>query len=65
MPFVLSELIEHLKRWDETYLLERLNITSEQLVDRFTDLIEDKFESLEEEALEEFNEDDGTQDQDC
>jgi len=36
-----NQLIEHLKNTEETLLLELLNITSEELVDRFLDKIED------------------------
>lgn len=38
----LEEVKEKLKQLDETILLELLNISSEQLVDRFEDLIEDR-----------------------
>lgn len=47
MSLTLVELKERLKRLDETILCEVLDITSEELVDRFEDLIEDKFEELE------------------
>lgn len=52
MPLVLSELLEKLKREDEVFLLELLGITSEDIIERFADLIEDRMEQLEE-ALEE------------
>ena len=39
----LSDVIEWLKRVDEISLLEILEISSEDLVDRFTDKIEDKY----------------------
>ena len=46
MVMLLHELIEKLKTVDEVTLLEILNIDSEMLADRFSDLIEenqDKF----------------------
>jgi len=46
MSITLVELEEKLKDIDEITLLETLNITSEELVDRFEDRIEDSFESL-------------------
>jgi len=59
MPLILNELLSHLERWDEVYLLERLGITSEMLVERFSDLIEERFDSLEGEVLEDDLYDDG------
>jgi hypothetical protein len=47
MSMTLVELKDKLKRLDETILCEILDITSEELVDRFEDLIEDHFEELE------------------
>ncbi len=41
-----EETCERLKRLDEITLLEVLNISSEEIVDRFRDLIEDKIEEL-------------------
>lgn len=55
MSLVLSELLEKLKDIDEITLMERLEISSEDLVEQFTDRIEDKFDSL----SEEFNTDNG------
>lgn len=49
MALTLVELAEKLKREDEVSLLELLEIDSEDLVSRFIDIIEDKFDSLEEE----------------
>lgn len=46
MPTTYYELLEKLKRWPEIDLLERLDISSEELVDRFSDIIELKFEVL-------------------
>lgn len=52
MTLILSELSEKLKGLDEITLMETLEISSEDLVERFTDKIEEKYESL----SEEFNE---------
>lgn len=49
MPLTIPEIMEHLKRYDEVFLLEKLNIDSEMLVERFADLIENEYELLEEE----------------
>lgn len=46
MTMTLEELKERLKREPELTLLEVLNISSEELVDRFADVIEDKQEQL-------------------
>lgn len=42
----LRELIEKLKREEETFLMELLDIHSDELVERFTDKIEDKYDEL-------------------
>lgn len=47
MSLTLVELKERLKKLDETILCEVLDISSEELVDRFEDLIEENFEELE------------------
>ena len=39
--------MERMSKLDEITLLEVLNISSEELVDRFADKIEDKFDELE------------------
>lgn len=44
----LTELFEKLKQLDEVTLLEVLEIDAEMLVDRFQDLIEDRYEELRE-----------------
>ena len=49
MALLLHELMGRLKREDEVSLLEILNIDTEMLVERFADLVEDKFETLSEE----------------
>jgi hypothetical protein len=43
----LEEIKDKLKQLDEVTLLETLEITSENLIDRFTDLIEQKQDTLE------------------
>ena len=48
----LADVIDWLKRVDEISLLEILNISSEDLVDRFTDKIEDKYDDLREDIEE-------------
>lgn len=53
----LVDVIEWLKRVDEISLLEILEISSEDLVDRFTDKIEDKYEELREDIEEDTEED--------
>ena len=45
-PLTLVELRERLKSLDEVSLLELLNISSEDLVKAFPDLIEENFEYL-------------------
>lgn len=50
MAMTLVELNEKLVRMEETYLMELLGISSEDLVERFQDLIEQDFDALEEEA---------------
>jgi ribosome assembly protein YihI (activator of Der GTPase) len=46
MALTILDLFEKLKRLDEISLLEILNITSEELVDRFEDRIEAMFDQL-------------------
>ena len=45
----LHDICERLEKIDEVSLLEVLEINSEELVERFVDKIETKFESLQEE----------------
>ena len=45
--FTLEEIKDKLKLLDEVTLLETLEITSEDLVDRFPDLIEKQQDTLE------------------
>lgn len=49
MTTTLEELKHHLSRESEIDLLELLSITSEQIVERFTDEIENRFTVLESE----------------
>jgi len=48
MSLTLIDICERLKQMDEVELLEILKVTSEQLVDRCQDLVEDNFDSLQE-----------------
>ena len=52
MAMTLGELSEALKQWDETTLLELLEISPEDIVERFQDKIEDRFNYLENEVRE-------------
>ena len=45
----ITELKEVLIDYDPTALVDKLDITSEEIVDRFDDKIEDKFDELVEE----------------
>lgn len=45
-PVTLEELIEKLQRIDEVSLLEMLNIDSYDIIERFRDVIEDKYNKL-------------------
>ena len=49
MPLVLSELLERLSRLDEVILLDLLEINSEDILERFSDKINDKLSLLVEE----------------
>lgn len=42
----LSDLLHKLKQIDEVSLLEVLDISSEDIVNRFTDIIEEKYDEL-------------------
>lgn len=46
MSLTLPDLYDKLKQVDEITLLERLEIYSDEIVDRFTDKIEEKYEQL-------------------
>ena len=57
MTLTFLELKERLARWDEIDLIERLGITSADIVDKFEDLIDEKFDILmHDEDDDEFNE---------
>lgn len=43
----LHDLAEKLKKVEEVTLMETLEISSEEIVDRFLDRVEEKFETLE------------------
>jgi hypothetical protein len=47
MTMTLLEIQERLKDFDETTILEVLEISSEDLIDRFVDIIEEKADKLE------------------
>lgn len=55
MSLTLLEVAERLKKLDEITLMEVLSISSEDLVDRFLDIIENKFEQLEPELEDEID----------
>jgi hypothetical protein len=46
MTTTLNELKEHLKDIEETTFLEMFDISTEELVERFSDKIEDKYDEL-------------------
>lgn len=46
MTMTINELFDKLKELDELSILEMLNVTSEQLVDRFQDEIEEIYDEL-------------------
>jgi hypothetical protein len=50
MPLLLHEIKERLTALDEITLLELLNISSEDIVEMFSDRIEDNADKLEEEV---------------
>ena len=47
MTLTLEEIKERMKRWDEISLIEELSIRSEDIVERFDDIIEDQADRLE------------------
>jgi len=49
MTLTFNDLKDRLKALDEVTLLELLDLKSDDIVDRFEDLIEDKQEQLEKE----------------
>ena len=52
----LADIINHLRRIDEISLLEVLDISSEDLVDRFGDKIEERYDLLREDFEDEEDE---------
>ena len=50
MALTIHDLKDRLKQINEVDLLELLDISSEELVERFVDLIEDNFDKLEKEV---------------
>lgn len=56
MSLTLPDLQERLKKLDETILLEVLEINSEEIVERFIDKIEEKFDELADDLNEEWEE---------
>lgn len=58
MTLLLHELKEKLKQVDELTLLEKLDLTSEELVDILEDQIEEKYDVLAEEYDESENQED-------
>jgi|TARA_R110000868_G_scaffold188570_1_gene431345 hypothetical protein len=58
MQLTLEELKERLaNRLDEITLLELLNITSYDLVERFSDLVEDNYDKLQKEINDDYEPD--------
>ncbi len=49
MNLTLTELKEKLMQFDELDLIELLDLTSEDILERFEDIVEDKFEILQKE----------------
>ena len=47
MALTLNDILDRLRQLDEIELLDILGINSDILVDRFSDIIEDKLEQLE------------------
>jgi len=47
MALTLEEIKERMKRWDEISIIEELSIRSEDIVERFDDIIEEQADRLE------------------
>jgi len=58
MTITYNELLDKLKREEETLLVEVLEIRSEDIVNRFEDFISNRFEYLIEEYDDTFSDDD-------
>lgn len=52
MNLTFEEVVDRLKRFDETTLLELFDLSSEELVDMMRDHIEDNFEFFHEQVQE-------------
>ena len=57
MATTFSELLERLKTFDEVYVLELINVTSDELVDAFEDQIEARQEYIRNQLAEDYDED--------
>jgi hypothetical protein len=47
MTLTLEEIKERMKRWDELTIIEELSLRSEEIVERFEDIIEENADRLE------------------
>lgn len=47
MPLTIPDICEKMKMLDEVTILELLNLTTEDIVNRFVDVIEEKADELE------------------
>jgi hypothetical protein len=47
MTLTLEEIKERMKRWDELSIIEELSIRSEDIVERFEDMVEEQADRLE------------------
>lgn len=56
----IQEIKERLCHYDEITLLEVLDISSAELVERFDDYIEEQYDVLAEELADEYRRDDGS-----
>lgn len=52
MAMTFAELVRQLKEYDELTVLELLEISAEDIVERFGDKIEERFDYLEEQVSE-------------
>lgn len=53
MAMTFAELVRQLKEYDELTVLELLEISAEDILERFPDKIEERFDYLEEQVSEE------------
>lgn len=56
MALTLKDILEKLKQEDEVSVVELLDLRSDDLVERFIDIVEDKLEKLREEYEDEDDE---------